>query len=347
MTFEYLLELISENKHNEIITKQGERYEEAFQDFFDWTDDVLLSISLQFQQNPENIDDYFRQTLAYIQAKNDSNLNQNDVIDFLKARLKAIDKQTEGKDKKRIVASGLPLASALKLYEIWDSIEKATDEYLDSDKTIDDKIQLLEKTEGIMKLMPSNVFTKTDFSGDQITAVRSPWLKGEKIGEIKESSKIISNYFGYSVAWFLGAVANQYRKKLTSEKEDNTMLLVDELYEIQPDKADIFEELAACCELGLPNLLAVKVYLAGIKSRKASIEISAFLKIDSSVSILAVKNKIEENTASIKENQNLSKQSIQWIEVYERALETNKEEQRRTKERKFRKRLDSLLNRNR
>ncbi|MEY3861422.1 MAG: hypothetical protein RIS50_1703, partial [Bacteroidota bacterium] len=35
-----------ENKHNEIITKQGERYEEAFQDFFDWTDDVLLSISL-------------------------------------------------------------------------------------------------------------------------------------------------------------------------------------------------------------------------------------------------------------------------------------------------------------
>jgi hypothetical protein len=242
---------------------------------FDLTDDILLSISIKFGQNPEGIDDHFRQTLAYIQAKNNNALNQDDIISFLNARLKAIEKQTEGKDKKKIVVSGLPLASALKLDELWENITLLTKEYLNSKQMNDERINLLEKIEDIMKSMPSDVFRNIPYSDEQLNAVRTPWLNGEKVAEIEKSQQIISNYFAYSVSWFLGAIASSFRKM--------------ELHE----EAIIFEELALCCELGLPDILSAKIYLSGIKSRREAIEISRLLNVDPSINISEMRNEMK------------------------------------------------------
>jgi hypothetical protein len=304
LSFQNLLELIAENNHYEIIRIQENNYGNDIQEFFNWIDDALLSISIQFEDSLENVDNYLRQTLAYIQAKNNDKVTQEDVINFLKARLKAVEIQTKSKDKKRIVSSGLPLASALKLGEIWKDIENITVNYLESNQTIDDKIQLIEKIEDIMKLMPSNDFRDINFNENDINNVRILWLKGENIGHIKDSSKIVSNYFAYIVSWFLGAIANHFRKdKLNKE-------------------ANIYEELAVCCELGLPNLLSAKIYLLGIKSRVASIEINQNTMLHPSKSIIELREFFRKDIENIKIRLT-NPLSKEWINIIEKTLKSD------------------------
>ena len=50
--------MIAENNFSEIETLQ-----KSNNSFFDWIDDTLLSLIIQFQENIQSLDDYLRQTL--------------------------------------------------------------------------------------------------------------------------------------------------------------------------------------------------------------------------------------------------------------------------------------------
>lgn len=271
--FTHLLEIISENNFSEFgkwkLIATNTNISDEFQKLFDWFDDTILALEEYFDEDTENIDDYFRQTLAYIQAINYENIEQDDVIAFLKARCKAIKEKIAPNNSnwKRLISSGLPLASAIKLDEVYELIKTLANEYLKTSKSIENRIELLKKVESLMRVMPSAAFKEIEFAENNIDLVRDIWLRGESLSNVQILDKndnqnnglvlnICNNYFAYTVSWFLGAVANRFTK--------------DDLEE----EANIFEEIAVCCELGLPDITSAKIYLIGIRSRVAAIEIS-------------------------------------------------------------------------
>jgi|JI10StandDraft_1071094.scaffolds.fasta_scaffold114070_2 hypothetical protein len=69
------------------------------------------------------------------------------------------------------------------------------------------------------------------------------------------------------------------------------------------EQGNVFEELAICCELGLPALSAAKVYLSGIRSRKASMELAKILS----------NNNFEFETSSFSNIQNFIKENQEMI----------------------------------
>ena len=310
--FATLLELIA---NDDFVTFSKWKYEstdvivsEEFRDFFDWIDDPLLSLDLEFEKTPTiSIDDYFRRSLAYIQAETMKDFDKEDVISFLNARRKAI-REIVARDKnlKRLVSSGLPLATAVKLDDILGDIKTLADNYLNSSMNIEDKVNMLSNIDEIIKQMPSVVFSKNKFSLEEIKQTRNIWLSGESLinfSYIKDSQKICNHYFAYTFSWFLGAVANRFRR--------------EELEEYIP-YADLFEELAICSELGLPDLKSAKIYLAGIRSRVASTEISMtppFLTFSGNLKIPDFVNQMIENITTIKKEVK-NEITLEWLNIF-------------------------------
>lgn len=310
VSFSELLFIIAENNFIKIETNYNKSKD--YEDFFELIDDTLLAIYLQFIDTPEDIDNYFRKTLAFIQVKYYQNLSQENVIAFLKARIKSITGKLVPDSSKwqMLVSSGLPLHSAIKLDTILDEIIAYATDYLETKKSIEDKVQLLINIEAAMSRMPSNAFCH-DFIEEEIGKVREVWLSGKSlklVEEISKCSRICSDYFGYKVSWFLGAIVTRCKKL--------------ELVEI----ASIYEELAICCELGLPDLMSCKIFLAGIRSRRASIMVSkAYLTMQKEYSFMFLSNvdsSITEIENIIHENLDLLKTKIndsstnEWLNIF-------------------------------
>lgn len=112
--------------------------------------------------------------------------------------------------------------------------------------------------------MPSPAFSNKKFDKKDINEVGKLWLSGigVKDTKIKDFEKICTDYFGYTFSWFLGAIATRMKEE---ENQEYT------------EYSNLYEELALCCELGLPTLLSGKIYLAGINSRTAAREISIII----------------------------------------------------------------------
>ena len=307
--FSDFLELIAENDFSEFskfyFIKSGVHVDEDFQNFFDWIDDTLLSLEIHLED--KSIDDLLRESLAYIQAEEYTSLDikGDDVLAFLQARSKAIKEKLvpDPSKRKMLVSLGLPLASAIKVDNTFEVLIAATTAYSDSEKSMVDKLNLLIEIEAVMEGLPSPTFHQIYDSAD-IETVQEKWLSGENVYEledIKNTDRIVKNYLAYTVPWFLGAAANICRIK---EEED---------------AAEILEELAVCCELGLPNYRAVKIYLTGISSRVASIEISnleLFEDISEDRKVSFFRFFIDSNLEEIKDDveQNLTKK---WLSIFE------------------------------
>lgn len=268
--FPKLLELIAENDFTHFsafhYTRTGRKVDNEFHEIFDWIDDTLLSLDILSHDQGQSLDDIFRTTLAYIQASNLSGITSNDVIGFLNARHSAIEKMIPINSSKRTLAtSSLPLASAIALDEAFDEIIGYGYDFLATDKALSEKIILLKKIEGIIEVFPSSTFKpkidekgKLLFSSEIVDEARDLWISGSNLSESSNVGKIIklsNQYFSYTLSWVIGAIGNKCR---SAEIEDLAIL---------------FEELALSCELGLPNPNAAKIYLSGIKSRIAAMEI--------------------------------------------------------------------------
>src|SRR5690606_35874345 len=284
-----------------------------FEDVMDWIDDSLLSINILFDEDNDNVDNYLRGTLAYIQAEKYSGISQNEVIDFLLARNKAL-KENILPDKsewKSLATSSLPLASAIKLTEIFGDIVELGNDYVNSDQELDDKLHLLKQIEVLIYNLPSSVFKpefndkgQLKYSEGLVDEARQIRLSGDALSgpNIQKIIKLGNSYFGYTITWVLGAIANKCREH--------------ELEEL----VSVFEELAICCELGLPNLLCAKIYLSGIRSRIASKELSLtldFILFDEATGLRQFREFMIKNMESLLE-QVPSKLTKEWLRNVER-----------------------------
>ncbi len=267
--FDLLLQLISENNFSRLTTTTT-NYSENILEAFNWIDDTLLALDYKkvafFDADPSSwIDDYFRNSLAYIQAQNESNITQEEVIQFLKARNKAVVRIAgDSSNWESIVKSGIPLSSSVLIEEHIEEIKEIVQTYNQSEKNITDTIETIKRIESLIQQMPSTSF-KHNFEETDVDLVREKWFSGVSLAEIKQinnGQKICVEYFGMTIPWALNAII----RKLYDMSLDN--------------EAEILENIALFSEIGLPNIFAVKIYLSGIRSRVASLDLSGIINSD-------------------------------------------------------------------
>ena len=272
-------------------------------------DDTLLSLNITFESfdidNSDWIDTHFRTSLAAIQAEKHSTFNTDNVIDFLKARSKAVKNLAGDSDKwQQITAMSLPFRSARKLRELSDDIKTQIIAFQSSEKQSSDWIELLENLEKIIIQLPSTAFQSKYTKDINLKSVRKKWLLGLKIEE--KDVEIVTKYFSYPVAWALSSMAQQ----LTLE---------------ETEMSSILESLALFCEIGVSSEMAAKVYLCGLRSRQAAIELSQKLNTPQYESL----NLKELTTEIVQDEALLSKDctdiTIQWLNILVRQYKKKNE----------------------
>jgi hypothetical protein len=257
VSFEKLIELIADNNISDIHENS-----EAINNTLDWIDDGLLSLHSLNSTDEDDFgwtDDYFRNSLAYIQAEKSKEITGEQVIQFLKARTKGIIKKV-GDDKSKwnsIVKSGIPLNSDLQIEDKLDLLIDIIQNYLSNEINIDTKIALLKEIENEIKDI--NVLSAEFIESENRDEIREKWLKAiplSVIAPLEQATSIVTKYYSFSLPWVLNGISKKLRNK-----ELNI-------------EADTIEELSILVELGLPNLVSVKIYQCGIRSRSSAYEIS-------------------------------------------------------------------------
>jgi hypothetical protein len=299
-----LLELIAENDFAQFNTPD-ENYEDSIKSLFDWMDDTLLAINIEFEsydlEDPSDwIDDYLRESLAYIQAEKDEEIGQDEVISFFKARNAGVINLAGDSDRWRsIVASGIPLRSGLIIEEYLDEILEIHEVYKATDQTPEDLSAFLFKAEQIAVRFPSEDF-KVEHDLTDLNPVRLAWLSGRSLDEIIDlesgAQKICTQYFGFSLPWAINAIA----RKLSD-------------FELT-EEAEAYSDLAMLAEMGLPNFKASQIYLAGIRSRVAATELSGKLQFERSVSLRAIRNYIVKNEDAL--SPKCSELTQRWLKSF-------------------------------
>ncbi|MEA1973052.1 MAG: helicase-related protein, partial [Candidatus Cloacimonadota bacterium] len=311
ISFELLLQLIAENDFSKL-NIAGENHSENIKEAFSWIDDTLLALDykkeVHLDSDPsEWIDDYFRNSLAYIQAENSHDIKQSEIIDFLKARNKAVLYIAgDYNNWESIIKSAIPLSSSILIKEYIDSIKEILSIYIQSEKNIRDIIKLVKKIEKIIQMMPSTSF-KNDFNKDELKIVRKQWFSGIPLLKIKESPnghKICNEYFGMNIPWAINAI-------------------VRKLYDLNlEDEAKALEDIALFSEIGLSNKVAIKIYLSGIKSRVAALDLSQAFNDDfDTVSKKELLRLLTLHKKKIKAN--CSKTTLEWIKLYSKNENNN------------------------
>jgi hypothetical protein len=257
LPFETLINLLAENRIDEIGNQSND-----INELLDWIDDGLLSLhnSNNLEGNTlEWVDEYFTKSLAYLQTQYYEDISGDEVIRFVKARIRGITRKV-GEEKENwvnIVSSGIPINSDLqigdRIYEIIGFIWN----YLYGDQALDDRISLLENIEN--KINDINVLKEDAIESEDSSEIRRKWLSGIAMADIAQhdnAAKIITIHYSFNLPWVLNGISRKLEK----------MGLMDE--------SDTIEELAILVELGLPNIKSVKIYQAGIRSRSSALEIA-------------------------------------------------------------------------
>ncbi|EOP12918.1 DEAD/DEAH box helicase [Bacillus cereus] len=301
VNFDTLLQMIAENDYSSI----EQKYTEGLITLFDLIDDTLLSLNLELESyKDENasawIDDYFRYSLAYIQARHFEQFDGEDVISFLKARNKGVLKLAgESSTWKGLVSSSIPLRSGLFIKNELSLILEIVNRYQSSNKSSEDFFSFLKETEIIVSRFPSQQFVFTEISDD----IRELWIKGQSISSLDEGTlKTCNHYFGFILPWGISAIARML----------STLDLENEAKE--------YENLTVLVQMGLPNIFAAKIYLAGIQSRLAATELSNVL--DPSIQELSIKRLRGEITKSFDELVDITENTLKWVSLL-KSLETN------------------------
>ncbi|MCO6490851.1 MAG: DEAD/DEAH box helicase [Phaeodactylibacter sp.] len=284
-----LVQLIADNDYSRHgITNNS--FIQEIENFYDIVDDTLLSLDIEYGNatsgdSSEWIDDFFRNSLAAIQAEHDDEIDVDSIIQIFQARNNRILEEI-GSDVgrwRRIVTTGIPYRSSVRLESKIEDLLINLDIFLESEQELPDKIEFLSGVEETLFDLPviqKNCKGIIDAPA-RLNEVRKAWISGNSLKQVMDladgNSKIITQYYSFTLPWVINGVA----KYLRSNE--------------QSDQADWFEELAVLSELGLPNLLAVKFFIAGIRSRSAASELSQHLMDIEFSSIKKAKEYLIEN----------------------------------------------------
>lgn len=304
--FDNLLQLIAENKLANLNDKII-----GIDETLDWIDDTLLA--LQELNNPIDeiditwVEEFFRNSLAFIQLNQHQTCSDEQLIKFFKARVRGIiTKVGEDREKwKSITTSGIPLNSDLFLEEKMNEIINLCSTFSLTEKSLDDRIILAISITELLKTMPilceKNIYNFQTENGNLL----NDWLEAEPITQLTKHNQyeeIISDLFTFKLPWVFNGIAKKLRVKELN------------------DEAEVIEELAMLIEVGVPTISALQTYRAGIRSRTASYELSNLLRDVQGQSSKKYKDFILKHKDMLK--QQVSAPCQEWIELLDKTKQS-------------------------
>ena len=301
VSFEVLLELLTNGK----LDSFGEHLT-SIQTLLDLVDDQLLAFHIAYEGEDDStsadwVEAAFSESFAAIQEKIGLQDKEDKILlRFLQARSNGILGEIPTiPERKAIVASGLPLSVGKAAFQDLDQFREMVDDYIDADEGASFseiikrfEIWARENAKAICKSIPEN---------DLLDQIRPLWIEGVSLQKIKEdcgkdSMKICTDFYGYELSWLCHAVA----QKLDSETEKK--------------RVDVLTLVSLLLELGLPNESAAKVFLAGIRSRAAAVELGK-LVIDLSISVREIHNALLQKEIVKALSPEISKSSLEWLRL--------------------------------
>lgn len=303
VSFEMLLELVANNNFDQF----GEK-KETFKAILDLIDDQLLALHVSYNDiddltdSVEWVDEAFRESLGLIQELNEIDDGaEPDLIKFLKARTTGVLNNVPTAGARRaVVASGLPLSVAVTAFNQLDLFREMADRYLITDINENPILNLVKEVEAWARDNATTI-TKDMPDHELLNIIRPQWLMGTSLREIveicgEEVIKICTDLYGYQLSWLFHSIA----QKLDKETEEN--------------RVEVFSLAGLLVELGLPTESAAKVFLAGVRSRTAAIELSNFVT-NPSISVSRIRRALLDELIVNKLADKISPSTLQWLHM--------------------------------
>ncbi|WP_108446746.1 DEAD/DEAH box helicase [Halomonas denitrificans] len=303
LNFEQLLAMIAEND----FTTLEEQSQEGFHYILDLVDDSLLTIQEDEIINPNNlqpelwVDDFFRNSLASLQANADTGLGSDELIQLLSTRASYLIRSIPDRaQRKAYGSSGLPISVASKLFLDIAAFSTHAQAVSISEYSIDSILSFLNWLED-WSIQNASTIIQDAPSKESFNSIRSLWLSGTSMREITllndGADEICKGVYGFTFPWLIHA-ASQQVKSIGLEEESDTL-----------------SNVAILVEMGLPSLLACWVFLSGIRSRKASTEI-ANSGVDLGNSLRQVRLRLRRPDILEALNKTVSDHSKNWLSLH-------------------------------
>jgi hypothetical protein len=298
ITFETLLELAA----NDSFDRFGEEKANV-EGLVDWIDDQLLALHVAYNDDDpalsiDWVDDAFRDSLAAIQERARRELGHNDqLMGFLKARTVGVLRKVQSPDARRaVVASGLPLSVGILAFNQLNVFREMVDRYLNADHlgglVSDFETWARQYAKTIVGDMPKR---------DQLDKIRPLWLGGDSLRKIMEacgnkSASICTELYGYQLPWLFHSIA----QKLDKLSEEN--------------RIEALAKVGLLVELGLPTEAAAKVFLAGVRSRAAAVELSRFVT-NPGASVSRIRQSLLDSATVTELSASVSGSTLEWLHL--------------------------------
>lgn len=280
---EQIIEMI-ENDDLKLPAKENEK----ISTWLDWIDDSMLSIIIDKQSSIDEIGKYIDSTLALRQARDEE---KSIVKRVIAARYKRNMKYIES-DQTYFTCTGLTLSASTTIFA---QIDKATEiirSYCNSSQTPDDLLKAIEQLEDIILSIPSKSYCKV--SKRHLNLYRLNWFNGLPIPQ-KRVAVWMKQFYKNAMPWVLNALAGYF-----ATNQQNA------------ESANALSRISTCSGLGILSYWACRIYLSGIQSRKASLELAAKLPDYSNDSIQYIKELILSKDVNL---ESLSELAKEWIEI--------------------------------
>lgn len=201
----------------------------------------------------------------YVQTGNKDDFTIIDDINLLRARTKALLNRIPNRAaRKKLIASGIPLTVSMAILDDIDKFKSLALSFILSTDAEDQ----IEQTNNIVREIEiwsnANAANLMEFVPNQtiLDNFRHCWISGMPLSEITNSepnaAKISKDYYGYTLPWIIHAISQMF------DSESEQIFI------------QAYSSIAMFVELGLPNVTSSNIYLAGVRSRGAALELSNF-----------------------------------------------------------------------
>lgn len=242
------------------------RFSESLNNLFDYLDDELLAMHENFGIDDSNldwVDEVFRKSLALIQAEAE---NKEYYLQLLRARTFALLNRVKNKeDRTKLVASGIPLSVSKAVFEDIEYFRNLAISFSQELAEGHDRIELLDSIIRELEIWSNiNASRLMESVPEQASLdnIRRDWISGVALSAIINSetkADIFSKeYYGFTLPWIIHAISQMFDS------------------EVEEEIVQIYSTIAMLVELGLPNETAASIYMAGVRSRSAALELSEF-----------------------------------------------------------------------
>jgi hypothetical protein len=302
ISFETLIELSA----NDRFDRYGE-YKTNIEEIVDCIDDQLLALHVSYEGDDpaliaDWVDDAFRDSLAAIQERAKQITGQDgQLISFLKARVSGILLKVPSPEaRKAAIASSLPLSVAVLVFNQLAVFCEIVDRYLNSGCT-DSALELLVFEFEVWGRQNAHAIVAGIPEQELLDKIRSQWLAGVSLHNHNiidtcgnKSMAICTEFYGYQLPWLFHSVAQNF-DKLADEK-----------------RVDALCKVGLLVELGLPSEAAAKVFLAGVRSRSAAVELSSFVS-NPADSVSGIRNALLDSVSVNALSTLVSASTLEWL----------------------------------